>query len=126
MIGGIGFKTARTEIIINRVLLVVDSRDLRMSGDELQKMEEILSRHLGVLSEDFQHKLSIVAEGQQMLAERLDRFEDRVEKRMDALENTIMNVDVKLTKKIDAVAADLTAHRADTESHRGYRVCEGK
>jgi len=103
-----------------------------MSGDDLQKMEEMLKRHLGVLSEDFQHKLSIVAEGQQLLVERLDRFEERVDTRMDALDHSIMRVDVKIddvekrmTKKIDAVAADLTAHRADTESHRGYKVCEG-
>ena len=98
----------------------------------MQKMEEMLKRHLGVLSEDFQHKLSIVAEGQQLLVERLDRFEERVDTRMDALDHSIMRVDVKIddvekrmTKKIDAVAADLTAHRADTESHRGYKVCEG-
>jgi len=97
-----------------------------MSGDDLQKMEDMLKRHLGVLSEDFQHKLGIVAEGQQMLVERLDRFEDHVEKRMDSLEHAIIGVDVKLSKKIDAVAADLTAHRADTESHRGYRVCDGQ
>ena len=110
-----------------------------MSGDDLQKMEEMLKRHLGVLSEDFQHKLGIVAEGQEMLAERMDRFEQR----MDSLENLVMHVDIKvdavearltkridgvensLGKKIDAVAADLSAHRADTESHRGYKVCEG-
>ena len=98
----------------------------------MQKMEEMLKRHLGVLSEDFQHKLSIVAEGQQLLVERLDRFEERVDTRMDALDHSIMRVDVKIddvekrmTKKIDAVAADLTAHRADTETHQGYRVCEG-
>ena len=97
-----------------------------MSGDDLKKMEEMLTRHLGVLSEDFQNKLGIVAEGHQMLAERLDRFEERVEKRMDSLEHTIMLVDVKLSNKIDAVGADLSAHRADTESHRGYRVCDGQ
>ncbi len=108
-----------------------------MSGDDLRKMEEMLKRHLCVLSGGFQHKLGIVAEGQQMLAERLDRFEQRVDTRMDSVEHAIMGVDVKLSniidgvednlsKKIDAVAADLLAHRADTEVHRGYKVCEGK
>jgi len=97
-----------------------------------KKMEEMLKLHLGVLSEDFQHKLIIVAEGQQLLVERLDRFEERVDTRMDALDRSIMRVDVKiddvekrLGKKIDSVAADLSAHRAGTEVHRGYKVCEG-
>jgi hypothetical protein len=30
-----------------------------------------------------------------------------------------------LTKRIDAMADDLAAHRADTESHALYRVKEG-
>lgn len=59
----------------------------------------------GILSEDFQHKLQLVAEGHQMLSEKMDRMRDEV------------------TGKIDAVAVDLTAHRADTEGHkRGYKV----
>jgi hypothetical protein len=40
---------------------------------------------------------------------------------------TIREADAKLTKKIDAVAADLAAHRADTEGHRvGYQVRESR
>lgn len=43
------------------------------------------------------------------------------------IEQTIREVDAKLSKKIDAVAADLAAHRADTEGHRtGYRLSESK
>jgi hypothetical protein len=30
----------------------------------------------------------------------------------------------ELSKKIDAVAKDLSEHRADTEVHRGYKVSE--
>jgi uncharacterized protein (UPF0335 family) len=75
------------------------------------------------LSEDFQHKLDIVAEGRQMLSEKLDRVEGQLEQRIDRVEKRINEVDAKLSKKIDAVAADLAAHRADTEIHRtGYQV----
>jgi len=43
------------------------------------------------------------------------------------IEQTIREVDAKLSKKIDAIAADLAAHRADTERHRvGYQVSESK
>ena len=62
---------------------------------------------VGILSEDFQHKLQLIAEGHQMLAEKMDRMQG------------------ELTEKIDTVAADLAAHRADTEGHkRGYMVKE--
>ncbi len=85
-----------------------------ISGDNRQyrkefrrEINEDFKHHVGILTEDFQHKLQIVAEGHQMLSEKLDRVED------------------KLEKKIDAVAIDLAAHRADTEGHkRGYMVRE--
>jgi len=89
--------------------------------------KDIFVRHIGILSEDFQHNLGIVAEGQQMLSKKLDRVEGRLEQRIDRVEQRIHEVDAKLSKKIGAVAADLTAHRADTESHRtGYQVSESK
>ena len=41
------------------------------------------------------------------------------------LTDRIDSVEAKLTDKIDALATDLSAHRADTESHgKGYRVSE--
>ncbi|MCM2358011.1 MAG: hypothetical protein NDI77_07675 [Geobacteraceae bacterium] len=88
-----------------------------MNEDDFNKIEGMLSRHIGAMAEDFQHKLDIVVEGQQMLAERMDRMEERLEK----VENKIDRVEVKVA----AVAADLSAHRADTEAHHGvYRVKE--
>lgn len=42
-----------------------------------------------------------------------------------SLSGKLDRVEERLEKKIDAVAADLTAHRADTEGHkRGYMVKE--
>ena len=101
---------------------------------------EAFDQRIGIAEERFQHKLDLVVEGQQMLAERMDRMEgrlDRVETRLDRVEVRIDAVEASLNRKIDgvesslggkidAVAADLSAHRADTEAHHGvYRVKEG-
>ncbi len=88
-----------------------------MDDKDLRKIEEAFKHHIGILSEDFQHKLDLVVEGQQILGDRMDRIEgrpDRVEHRLDRVEI-----------KVDAVASDLSAHRKDTEAHGTvYRVKE--
>jgi hypothetical protein len=85
-----------------------------MDADDIKKIEEIFKHHIGVMSEDFQHKLDIVAEGHQMLSDKLDRVEATLGGRLDRVES-----------KVDAVAADLSAHRADTEAHGTvYRLKE--
>jgi hypothetical protein len=111
-----------------------------------EEIKEEFRHQLGIQSENFQHKLDIVVEGHQMLSEKLDRVEARIDKRMDGLERKICEVDVNLSKKIetvedktdantaavgtlsekiDAVATDLKAHRADTEVHKKvYKVKE--
>ena len=75
---------------------------------------EAFDRRIGIVDESFQHNLNLVVEGQQMLSERMDRMESRFEERFDGLE-----------RRIDTVAADLSAHRKDTEAHGTvYRVKE--
>jgi hypothetical protein len=88
------------------------------------------------MSEDFQHKLDIVVEGHQMLADkidlvdttltvRLDRVETSLTARLDRVETTLTARLDRVENKVDSVAADLSAHRADTEAHHGvYRVKE--
>jgi hypothetical protein len=66
-----------------------------------------VDHRLGIRQEDFQHKLDLVVEGQQMLAERLDRVEDN-------LKGEICKVDQRVT----AMSAELAEHRRDTEAHR--------
>jgi predicted phage tail protein len=76
-------------------------------GSFKEEIKEDFHLQVGILSEDFQHKLQLVAEGHQMLAEKMDRMHGEV------------------TRKIDAVATDLASHRVDTEGHkRGYQVSE--
>jgi hypothetical protein len=62
------------------------------------------------------------------LSAKIDDADARLSTKIDDvdahLSAKIDNVDARLSDKIDGVAADLKAHRADTEVHRGYRVKE--
>ena len=83
-------------------------------GSFKDEIKEDFRLQVGILSEDFQHKLQLVAEGHQMLSEKMDRMRGETD-------NSMQSID----KKIDVVAADVAAHRADTEGHkRGYMVKE--
>ena len=92
----------------------MNEQDFNRIEKLLEKQTDKFQRYIGVVEENFQHKLNLVVEGQQMLAERMDRMESRFEERFD-----------KLERGIDTVAADLSAHRKDTEAHGTmYRVKE--
>ena len=88
--------------------------------------------HLEILLEDISGKFDLVLEGHAALDTKFDcKFDELNEKieinsfKIDTLNKKIDAVDEKLSKKIDGVAADLKAHRADTEAHHGvYRVKE--
>ena len=117
-----------------------------MTNTGISKIENLITvfkdevkaefRHkLGVQSENFQHKLDLVVEGHQMLSEKIDRGEADLGKRIGCVENKLVSVIAELSEvkakgeytasKIDAVAADVTAHRRDTEAHKAmYQVKE--
>ncbi len=83
-------------------------------GSFKEEIKKDFRLQVGILSEDFQHRLQLVAEGHQMLAEKMDRMKDEMNGSMQGIE-----------RKIDTVATDLAAHRADTEGHkRGYMAKE--
>jgi len=85
-----------------------------MTEDDFKKMEKMMAHQVGIAMEDAQHKFEILAEGQQMLSEQMQRMGGE-------LRDEIRKVDERVTH----VAADLSAHRADTEAHRGvYGVRE--
>jgi len=78
--------------------------------------------NLGMLLEDIREKFDLVLEGHPSLHKRIDKAEQN-------LNDNISLVDFKvgaLNQKIDAVAADLSARRADTEVHeKRYKVYDG-
>jgi hypothetical protein len=81
-----------------------------MTNAELKAIANMLAREVGVLMEDVQHKLDLVVEGHQMLVDKIDRVAEGV---------------ASVGEKLDVVALELTAHRNDTEAHRGvYQVRE--
>jgi len=78
--------------------------------------------HLEIILEDIRGKFDLVLEGHDVLRKEIK--DTRVE-----LCEKINLVDFKveaLNQKIDTIAADLTAHRRDTEAHPSvYKVKEG-
>ena len=78
--------------------------------------------HLEIILEDIRGKFDLVLEGHDVLRKEIK--DTRVE-----LCEKINLVDFKveaLNQKLDVVAADITAHRRDTEAHPSvYKVKEG-
>ncbi len=117
-----------------------------MNKEDMQQIEGMLGRfaegikkeffhQLGVQREDFQKQLAVIGEGHQMLSEKIDLVETRLNKRMDCLEHKLDAVAAQgdataakldtVAAKLDAVASDLKAHRSDTEAHPPiYKVKE--
>ncbi|HBG06062.1 MAG: hypothetical protein A2075_04260 [Geobacteraceae bacterium GWC2_58_44] len=89
--------------------------------------------HLEILLEDISSKFDLVLEGHDALRSEIREAREESNSKHDhtafmieTLNRKIDDVDAKLSKKIDAVAVDLAAHRTDTEAHHGiYRVKEG-
>lgn len=121
---------------------------------QASELDEKFARHVTAISESFDHKIGLIADGHitlhqaiQDLARKTDERFDLVDFKIDAvaadlkatdkrlnnkidsveerLNNKIDAVEERLSKKIDGVAGDLKAHRADTEVHGNiYRVKE--
>jgi uncharacterized phage infection (PIP) family protein YhgE len=90
--------------------------DLKLEGqskdfqNKLDDQSKNFHNWIGVQGEGFQHKLDLVVEGFQMLSEKIDRFEIKLD---------------QVGTGLDGVAANIAAHRMDTEAHPGlYRVKE--
>jgi len=100
-----------------------------MNENDFGKIESMISRHVDTFADSIQHKLDLVVEGHQMLSEKIDRVEERLESRIDCVVRKLDTVAAQgsaTAAKLDAIAADLTAHRRDTEAHPSlYKVKEG-
>jgi hypothetical protein len=89
--------------------------------------------NLEILIEDIREKFDLVLEGHLSLHKRIDKAEQNlndkillVDFKVGVLNQKIDGVRDELGDKIDGVAADLAAHRRDTEAHPAlYKVKEG-
>jgi hypothetical protein len=83
--------------------------------------------HVEILLEDIKEKFDLVLEGHQGLRHDIKDLRQDMNEKFDLLDAKIESVNSRLSAKVDRVAADLAAHRADTESHpKGYKVSDGK
>ena len=88
--------------------------------------------NLGFVLEDIRGKFELVLEGHAVLhkeikdtREQMDERFDMVDFKIETLSEELQQTKNDLNQKIDAVAADLKAHREDTEAHPGiYHVGE--
>lgn len=78
--------------------------------------------HFEVLLEDIKGKFDLVLEGHDAIRQEIIRTRDELNEKIEtnsflikAVNNKIDETEARLTKKIDGVAADLAAHRADME-----------
>ncbi|MEA3543996.1 MAG: hypothetical protein U9R69_02110 [Thermodesulfobacteriota bacterium] len=81
--------------------------------------------HFEILLENMDSKFNILIEGYQTLNNKIGANHAELKKDNEFLNFKIDTVNDHLTKKIDAVATDLKAHRNDTEAHQIYQVKEG-
>jgi ribosome assembly protein YihI (activator of Der GTPase) len=94
----------------------MDENDKQSFEAFFVKQTEQSDRRMDVLMDHFDHKMDLVVEGQQMLAERLDRMEFELKEEIG-----------KVDRRITTLAADVAEHRADTEAHHGiYMVKESE
>ena len=80
--------------------------------------------HLAIILESIDNKFQLVLEGHSSLANQIAAVDQKLTERADL---TDFKIEI-LNDKIDAVAADLKAHRADTEAHGNaglYVIKEG-
>src|SRR3990170_3481703 len=81
-----------------------------MDEKDFEKIDSMIARHVGVFTESVNHKFDILVEGHQMLSEKIDRVETRLDGRIDCV-----------IKKLDAVAAqgNATAAKLDAVAAQG-------
>ena len=108
------------------------------------RKENMDKDNLEILLEDIRGKFDLVIEGHSSLHKRIDKAEQNLNDKIslvdfkvgvlnqkidgvhEKLDKKIDSVRNELGQKIDTVAADLTAHRRDTEAHPSvYKVKEG-
>ncbi|BCB96446.1 hypothetical protein JZK55_13680 [Dissulfurispira thermophila] len=90
---------------------------------DAEEFKEDIKRYLGILAEDFQHKLGFVIDNQMDIKREVEGLKvnvDRLEQRMDGLEQRMDRLEQRmdgLEQKVDMIHVELVAHRDNTEVH---------
>ncbi len=112
--------------------------DIRGKFDLVLEGHDTLRQEIRGTREELCEKINLVDFKVETLNQKIDGVRDDLNQKIDGVESRLSNeiratnqkidsVEVRLSEKIGAVATDLAAHRADTESHRtGYRISESR
>ena len=93
--------------------------------NQITELDKRFERHVTTISESFDLKIGLIADGQVILRREVHEIRDELKQDIALLDFKIDTINNHLSKKIDGVATDLKAHRADTEAHGSiYRVKE--
>ena len=98
-------------------------------GDSLEKfkteIKEEFRRHTWIILVEFDKRINLVIEGQEVLTERVDKLDTKVTN----LETKVDKLDTKVTKletKVDNIHEELLSHRNNTELHAPMMKQKGK
>jgi len=81
--------------------------------------------HLEIILEDIRGKFDLVLEGHDGLRKEIQDTRQELCEKIKFVDFKLDTIHQKLEKKLDAVAADLKEHRANTEVHKKvYKVKE--
>jgi len=111
--------------------------------DSLEKfkteIKEEFRRHTGIILEEFDKRINLVIEGQEVLTERVDKLDTKVtnlETKVDKLDTKVTNLETKVDKldtkvtklktKVDNIHEELLSHRNNTELHAPMMKQKGK
>ena len=85
--------------------------------------------HLAILLEEMNGKFTLVLEGHDAIRQEMREMNENLKTEIEHnsfLINVVNDKVDRLEVKVDSIASDLSAHRADTEAHHGvYLVKEG-
>ena len=99
----------------------IDDVDKRLSK-KIDDVDKRLSKKIDDVDKRLSKKIDDV---DKRLSKKIDDVDKRLSKKIDEVGGSLREEINRVEQKVDAVAADLAAHRADTESHgKGYIVSE--
>jgi hypothetical protein len=107
--------------------MILENMDAKF--DLVLEGQESLRKEMHGIRDDLSEKIEHNSFKIDVLNKKIDDVDDKLTKKIDDVDDKLTRkidgVEDKLSKKIDGVAADLKAHRADTEAHHGaYQVRE--
>jgi len=128
----IGVLNRKIDDVDKRLSKKIDDVDKRLSkkiddvDKRLSKKIDGVDKRLSKKIDDVDKRLSKkIDDVDKRLSKKIDDVDKRLSKKIDEVGGSLREEINRVEQKVDAVAADLAAHRADTESHgKGYIVSE--